>query len=198
MPDDEREIDAVLRAGRRCLELHPYFLDRYGDRGEAFTRSDGGYLATLAEQPQRHVDEQVMWLAGVLASRGIPRWLMEVHLELLCEALSAAVPARATDYRKLRQAAQELRQARLAWIAQSDFDALVGTFEAACGAGLTNSGGLLVSAVSDECCGLTEAVPSLTAWLGDTRRFSLQWCAAVADAIMRARALAAQSPGEAS
>jgi hypothetical protein len=191
-----REIDAVLRAGSRGSELHPYFVERYGSRGEAFTRSDGGYLATLAEYPQSHADEQVVWLAGLLARRGMPRWLMEEHLILLCEELSAAVPERAGDYCKLRHAAQELRQARLVWISQSDFDALVGTFAATCGDGLINSGSLLVSAVCDECCGLTEAVPTLTAWLSDAQRFSPQWRAAVAATLMHARNLATQSAGK--
>ncbi|MBV5336535.1 MAG: hypothetical protein J0653_00540, partial [Deltaproteobacteria bacterium] len=58
VPDDPREILAALRAGERCYAQHPYFERRYGDRGKAFTRSDGGYLVTLADHPQIYVNSQ--------------------------------------------------------------------------------------------------------------------------------------------
>jgi hypothetical protein len=193
LPVDAREIAAVLRASSRCHQVQPYFLERYGERGEAFTRSDGGYLATLADHPQSHVDTQVAWLARVLASRGIPRWLMELHLDLLVEELTAAVPERAFEYFKLHCAAQVLREERLAVISQSDFDALVAEFESASGSGIKGAGALLVAAVCDEYCGLAEAVPSLVVWLGNPTRFSPKWCVAATDTLTRARRLAAQN-----
>ncbi|MEI7430821.1 MAG: hypothetical protein WCL27_10225 [Betaproteobacteria bacterium] len=193
LPVDEREIEAVLRSTLRCYEQHPYFFARYGKRGEAFTRSDGGYLATLADYPQSHVDSQVAWLARMLVSRGLPRWLMEVHLGLLAEELVVAVPERAASYAKLQHAACVLREERQAQIAQSDFDTLVADFENAAGAGLEGAGGLLVAAVCDECCGLREAVPALLVWFGDPGRFSLRWCASVAATLEQARALSIRS-----
>jgi hypothetical protein len=198
LPVDQREIEAVLRAGRHCSALHPYYAERYGARGEAFTRSDGGYLLTLADHPQSHVTDQVLWLAGVLSSRGMPRWLMEAHLELLCDEASAAVPARARQYHKLRQAARVLRDARRGRISQRRFDTLAEAFAAAAGPGLTNAGGLLVAAVCDEFCGLDQAVPSLTQWLLQPGRFSAQWCVAVAETLLRARSLAAKNGAKAS
>jgi hypothetical protein len=198
LPVDEREIEAVLRAGRQCFVLHPYYPERYGLRGEAFTRSDGGYLLTLADHPQSYVTNQVLWLAGVLASRGMPRWLMEVHLDLLCDEASAAVPARVRQYHKLRQAARVLRDARRAKISQRRFDTLADAFAAAAGPGLANVGGLLVAAVCDEACGFDQAVPSLTHWLLQPGRFSAQWCVAVAETLLRARSLAAKNPAKSS
>lgn len=195
LPTDEREIGAVLRTALRCYEEHPYFSKRYGERGEAFTRSDGGYLVTLSAHLQSYVNDQVDWLAGVLASRGMPRLLMETHLEILCDELSAAVPDRAADYLKLRQAAQLLRDERRARIAQVDFDALVSDFETASGGGFKGAGGLVVAAVCDECCGLPEAVPSLIGWLSDLDRFAPQWCAAVTNTLARASAVAVQERG---
>ncbi len=192
LPSDEREVAAVLRAGRRCYDAHPYLAERYGARGEAFTRSDGGYLATLVNHPKTYVEAQVTWLAGVLASRGMPRWLMEFHLGLLYEELTAAIPARKAAYRKLHQAAAVLRAARQAWIAEADFEALAASFASNAGPGLRNAGGLVVAAVCDECCGLVEAVPSLTVWLADSGRFPPRWCAAVAETLAQARAVAAQ------
>jgi hypothetical protein len=195
LPIDAREIAAVLRAGVRCYEAHPYFSARYGVRGEAFTRSDGGYLATLADHSQIYVFDQVMWLARVLANRGMPRWLMEVHLEILSEELTSALPGRASNYSKLQLAAQMLRDERQTVIPQTNFNALVAQFDSASGAGLEAAGGLLVAAVCDECCGLPEAVPSLQSWLGAPEHFPPQWCAAVSDTLARARALAAQRGG---
>jgi hypothetical protein len=193
LPVDEREIQAVLRSTLRCYEEHPYFFARYGERGEAYARSDGGYLATLTEYPQHHVDAQVAWLARMLVSRGLPRWLMEAHLCLLAEELIVAVPERAASYSKLQHAARGLCEEREAQIASSDFEILVANFEAASGAGLERAGGLLVAAVCDECCGLNEAVSSLVSWLGDPGRFSLRWCAAVAATLEQARELANRS-----
>ncbi len=195
LPSDQREVDACLLAARRCYDFHPYFYMRYGERGSAFARTDGGYLATLVDQPQAKVDKQVFWLATFLARRGLPRWLMETHLDLLCEELSAAVPARSEAYQKLLHSADRLREARTAWISQADFDALMASFDASSGGWIERAGGLLGAAVCDECCGLTHAVPSLLSWMDDASRFSPQWCAAVSETLDRARAIAAQAKG---
>jgi hypothetical protein len=193
LPTDRREIEAVICATQRCYEAHPYFIKRYGARGEAFARSDGGYLATLVRNPQSYVHAQVNWLAEVLSCRGMPRWLMESHLDLLCEELSRVVPARIARHQKLMRAAQSLRSARQMKINQVDFDALSADFEARAGSCLRNAGGLLVAAVCDEACGISQAVPSLIIWLADPERFSLQWCDAVSETLTRARALAYQA-----
>ncbi|MDP3540800.1 MAG: hypothetical protein Q8S26_19040 [Azonexus sp.] len=191
LPEDPREIKAVLRATKRCYRRHPYFARRYEQRGAAFARSDAGYLATLTTHPQSHVDDQVAWLAGVLACRGMPRWLMEEHLELLFEELSQAVPARADDFQKLRSAAAVLRAERQAWIRQADFEILSANFASTAGPSLKNAGGLLVAAVCDECCGLPHSVSSLTLWLSNPERFPVKWCSAVSETLAQARALVA-------
>ena len=198
LPSDKREVGAVLLATNRCYAAHPYFAARYGARGEAFTRSDGGYLTTLVDYPQCHVNEQVQWLASTLASRGMPRWLMEAHLDFLHQELAAAVPWRLDSYHKRGAAAQALRDERNHWIPQSDFDTLSALFEARSGEGMRGGGGLLVAAVCDECCGLAEAVPSLIKWLGASERFPPQWCAAVFEILAVAREAAALRKGDAS
>jgi hypothetical protein len=193
LPSNPREIDAVVFATRRCYDLHPYFSMRYGARGSTFARSDGGYLVTLVDQPQDDVDTQVFWLAGMLANKGMPRWLMEAHLNFLYEELSTAVPEREAAYRTLRHTADRLRAARQAWIPQQPFDALIESFDATSGGWINGAGGLIGAAVCDECNGLDLAVPSLLSWMGDTTRFSLQWCAAVAETLRHAHSLAAQA-----
>ncbi len=195
LPTDKREVAAVLRATTRCYEAHPYFAARYGARGESFARSDGGYLTTLVAYPQNHVNEQVRWLAIALACRGMPRWLMEVHLDFLYQELVAAAPKRTDTYHKLEVAARRLRDERHRWISQADFDTLSALFEASSGEGLKGAGELLVAAICDESCGIAEATPSLVRWLGDPERFSPRWCAAVSETLVLARAKAAQRRG---
>ncbi len=179
----------------RCYSRHPYFAKRYGQRGLDFARSDAGYLATLAAHPQNYVNDQVKWLAGVLACRGMPRWLMEEHLELLFDDLSQAVPSRVGDFRKLWNAAILLRSERQAWIRQTDFEMLSANFASTAGTSLNNAGGLLVAAVCDECCGLTQSVSSLTLWLSDPEQFPSEWCSAVIETLTQARALVALTNG---
>jgi hypothetical protein len=195
LPTDPRETHAVVVAARRCYNLHPYFSMRYGSRGSAFARSDGGYLATLVEQPQAHVDKQVFWLAGFLAGRGMPRWLMEAHLDCLYEALSVAVPEREAAYRKLYHAANLLRAARQRWIPQAAFDELSAGFDSSSQGWIKSAGGLMGAAVCDERCGLDTAVPSLMSWMDDDR-FPLRWRRAANETLERARSIAAQASAD--
>ncbi len=193
LPSDPREIEASLLAARRCYDLHPYFYMRYGSRGSRFARSDGGYLVTLVNLPQDEVDKQVLWLAALLAGKGMPRWLMEAHLDCLYDALSAAVPEREDAYRKLQHAANLLREARQRWIPQADFDALIVSFDSTAKGWIKRAGGLMGAAVCDECCGLDMAVPSLMSWMGDASRFPARWCQSANETLERARAIAAQT-----
>ena len=193
LPSDQREIDAVVLSARRCYDLHPYFYMRYGGRGSSFARSDGGYLVTLVGLPQSKVDKQVLWLAALLAGKGMPRWLMEAHLDFLCQALSAAVPEKEPDYRKLQHTANLLRETRRRWISQTAFDELRVSFDTHATDGIERAGGLIGAAVCDECCGLDQAVPSLMSWLADASRFSPRWCHAVSETLERARQIAAQA-----
>ncbi len=198
LPHDRRVIASVLRATRRCYEIHPYFAARYGTRGEVFARSDGGYLATLVEHSEPYLRDQVYWLASVLSNRGMPRWLMESHLDLLHEELCAANPPHAPKYGKLRRASLALADARRAWIPQESFEAMAADFDASAGGSVGNMGGTIVSSVCDESCGLPNAVSSLTRWLADPVRFPDPWCGAVARTVALARAVAGNPGGRTS
>jgi len=190
LPHDPREIDAVLQATQRCFDAHPYFLARFGARGRSFANSDGGYLVTLTYTWQSHVHEQVSWLAQLLSARGMPSWLMEVHLQYLHQELRRRVPDGGWRFAKLRRAATRLRSLRCSRMAQEDFDAVVTGFDAEAGPGIGNAGGLLAAAVCDERGGWVEAVPSLIEWLADRGRFSPRWCSAVDHALAQARSTA--------
>jgi heme oxygenase len=193
VPDDPGEVEAAIRAGQRCWLEYPYFAWRFGERGRRYTHSDGAWLVTLAARDQTVINAQVEWLGVVLASRGIPRLLLQRHLELLYEELIAQMPEqRAADYRKLLAAADYLAEQRRAIIADAELDAICTQFEQAVGpdwrARLPGIGSLLVSATTDQVWGIEQAVNSLKSWLTDPQRFPPSWIAAVHAALQQAQA----------
>ena len=187
LPADPGEVAASVRAAIRCMRRFPYLGLRFGARGDAFARTDSGYLASLVPNSHEYVVDQARWLARVLASRGMPRWLMECHLDLLAEELSAALPERRADFDKLGHAAAVLRAERQAVIPQDAFDALAAGFVERGGELVENFGGLIVSAVCDESCGLEFAVPSLVGWADNDGRFPDHWRAALKELLDQAR-----------
>jgi hypothetical protein len=162
------------------MRLFPYL-------GMRFARTDSGYLASLVPQSHEYVVDQARWLARVLSSRGMPRWLMECHLELLAEELTAAMPENQAGHAKLSHAAAGLCAERQAVIPQEAFEALAAEFAGQCGDRVANFGGLVVSAVCDEACGLEFAVPSLVEWADNDERFPADWRAALRELLDHAR-----------
>ncbi|MBL0264044.1 MAG: hypothetical protein IPQ05_09235 [Leptospiraceae bacterium] len=92
IPEDKLEIEAAFRAGITTWEEFPYYAWRYGLRGKQYTRSDSVWLVTLCELEEEVVIEQVHWLGRVLASRGMPQWLLAVHLKNLVYELGKVHP----------------------------------------------------------------------------------------------------------
>lgn len=175
LPEDPNEVGASIRAAERCMDLIPYLRIRYGRRGDAFARTDSGYLTTLTAFPGEYVVEQVRWLAGVLGSRGMPRWLMETHLEILADELAAAIPDRAVEFGKLRDAAAALRRERHAVLPEEVFAAHATAFAGESGDPIPRFGEILMSAVCDEACGIEDAVTSLTSWLETVDSVPVAW-----------------------
>jgi heme oxygenase len=194
VPQDPREMSAALRVGDACWDEHPYLALRYGARGLRFTHSDSAWLATLATHEPSVIREQVTWLGGLLAVRGMPRLLLQRHLERLEEELSRAVPPRRASFAKLGVAARELADARDTAISRERAAALATEFEVAV-AGVAEAqripraGELLVAAVQDERAGVFGAVASVEGWLVDPSRFPAAWIAAVHATLAAARAL---------
>lgn len=188
---DPRELPAALRAGERSLREFPYYQQRYGERGVQFTRSDSAWLVTLAEHEQQVVDQQVGWLGRVLASRGMPQWLLELHLDVLYEELAAALPERRESYVRLLRAAQALRERRRLFLSDQALAEHSAAFDARVGpewsARLPRTGGLLAAAAADERGGLAQAVTSVAGWMSDPARFPPIWVEAVRATIQAAR-----------
>lgn len=197
IPDDMRELEAALAAGERSHRTWVYYEARYGERGRRFTRSDSAWLATLSRHEAALTLRHVRWLAGVLAARGMPTLLLEQHLELLCDALSASLPDHAVSYLPLRQAAAELRRARTDAIPGTRASALVEAFclgrQAEHGISPEEAGRLLVAAAADQRAGLPGSPTSLADWLANPVRFSKGWVAAARGILLEAAAGSAQT-----
>ncbi len=190
IPRDLREVQAALHAGEQSFRAWAYYGARYGERGLRFTRSDSCWLATLVRENDAVALRHVRWLAGLLASRGMPTLLFEHHLELLHARLSAFVPERAQAYEPLRTAAQALRKERQALLDDARMRTLVDAFEPTGHALLSprEAGTLLVAAVLDEKRGHGRAVDSVAGWFADASRFTEAWRTAAVCTVDAARA----------
>lgn len=189
---DARELAAALRAGERSWRHFPYYQWRYGERGAQFTRSDSAWLVTLAAHAQPVVDQQIRWLGRVLAARGMPQWMLQLHLELLYEELVAAIPEHGSTFVQLQRAADSLRVQREHYLSDQELTAHSAAFDQQVGqewsTRLPRTGGLLAAAVADEQAGIMQAVTSIEGWMTDASRFPSHWIAAVHRTIQRARA----------
>lgn len=188
---DPRELRAALRAGVRTQRRFRYYERRYGERGRAFTRSDSAWIVTLAEEPRGAAEHQLRWLAALLAARGMPRWLLEVHLETLHAELVAEVPEKRTAYDVLLRVAARFRDERLSHLDEATSSELAETFDRRLGSSsrreLPEAGALLVAAVADERDGVHRAVDSLMEWLADPARFPVEWVTAATATVAAAR-----------
>jgi hypothetical protein len=188
---DPRELRAALRAAERTRERIHYYQRRYGERGRRFTHSDSAWIVTLAGLDPAVAEGQLRWLGGVLAARGMPRWLLELHLELLHEELMAAAPEKRAAYDTLLRVAGIFRAERLSHLDEVTSSELARTFDSRVGSagthGLPEAGALVVAAVADERAGQHRAVSSLVQWLADPERFSAGWVAAVSETLAAAR-----------
>lgn len=114
IPFDAVELEAALKAARRCWNAFPYFEMRYSDRGRRFAQSDAAWLAALCDLDGQAVVEQVVWLADLLAARGIPTWLTDTQVRMLHEELMQARPTEHSRYDRLLLAANALAGRRSA------------------------------------------------------------------------------------
>ena len=193
VPHDLREIQAALQAGELSYQRFRYYQARYGERGRSFTRSDSAWLATLARREPALLLQQVTWLARLLAARGMPRLLLERHLDVLHDTLVRSVPERAADYRPLQQAARALEAERTALLSDTQLEQLAREFNPKGPASdahpiaAAEAGTLIVAAVIDEKHGIPHAVESMAHWLSDPTRFNKAWTQALEHTLEQAR-----------
>lgn len=188
---DALEVQAAWAAAEASLREFPYFLERYGERSRLFGASDGGWLATLQDRTSDEVEKEVLWLGTVLASRGMPRLLLERHLELLHAELTGAAPGRAEAYASLLHGARVLRERRRLHLSDDAMAELEARFEERAGRATTERlprmGRILVAAVADEADGLANAVRAVLDWAHDPASFPDEWLVAVESTVREAR-----------
>ncbi|MBP9164379.1 MAG: biliverdin-producing heme oxygenase [Leptospiraceae bacterium] len=193
IPEDKLEIEAAFRAGITTWEEFPYYAWRYGLRGKQYTRSDSVWLVTLCELEEEVVIEQVHWLGRVLASRGMPQWLLAVHLKNLVYELEKVHPEKKHEYDKLSKASDSIHSMFNRIFKEDDRKRLISEFESQIGEEwshrLKNIGGLLVSAVADERNGIDKALSSIETWATDENRFPKVWIESVRSIIQSAKDL---------
>lgn len=189
---DAAEIAAARSASRCAWNEFGYLQQRYGARGKRFSDSDACWLVTLKELDREVAAQQLNWLAGLLATRGLPQITLERTLHHLAGELTVAQGT--DDGARLRSLADHLRATRTAVIPEDSCQDLARRFDQRVGADLAasyqNTAPLLLSAVTDERNGIPQAVDPVTDWLTDHKRFPLHWISAVQDTIAEARALA--------
>ena len=103
------ELDPIAQVVcRRYFEEFPDDVERYGDAGAAWCVHDSLYLLAWAiadhDFGDLSLDDQVRWLADVLAARSFPVERLARHLELVADGLGEEGPGRL-----LRDAAASLR-----------------------------------------------------------------------------------------
>jgi hypothetical protein len=185
------EQAAAEAATRLSWKEFPYYPKRYGERGWKFSLTDSGWMQTLTDLSLDAAKSQVLWLSNVLAARGMPRYLLERHLEHLHAQLIVAVPERAQAYELLRGLVAYLRDMRLAQLPEPAFSEVSSTFEAAvasCPDKVRNMGVVLAAAVADDAGGTSNVLDSVKKWATDLDRFGPEWIQAVQATMVQARA----------
>ena len=190
-PLEQSAAEAAVRASWREF---PYYPKRYGERGWRFSLSDTGWIQTLCHLSVHDARGQVAWLGRMLATRGMPTYMLERHLVLLHQELLRVARDRESKYAALLDCAAFLRETRNAQTPEAHFDELAQRFEARVRgrvAHVANMGVIVVAAAADERAGITGTIASVDSWVCDPARFDAEWIAAVRDT--SAAALDAQS-----
>ncbi|GGM87521.1 hypothetical protein GCM10009721_10540 [Terrabacter tumescens] len=176
---DATLLRAAVRAAQGSINAMPYYGARYGARGSRFATTDSAWLLSLAGLSAERAIQQVEWLSRVLAARGMPTWLLEIHLDaLVSEVQSVAgehavgslpVGAAALAGTRRQHVDDDLMRSADLWADAALGDALP----------VPHTGALLAAAIADERAGVTRDDSSLVDWLTDPERVSASTAAAV-------------------
>ncbi len=185
-PDDAYDRELVERSAVIIWRAFPYFAWRYGERGRSFGRSDAGFLVTLLQLDERTGRQQVEWLVGVLAPRGMPSLLLEYQLESLGKL---GIRNQRPQYGRFLALASEMRALRLSVLEESVFAACEQLCRNVPGdrPNRRGVGTLIAAAVADRSLGQGEHDESLVQWLSASEQASVPWAVACAAALDRAR-----------
>lgn len=167
---DANLLRAAVRAAQGSIDAMPYYGARYGARGSRFATTDSAWLISLAGLGTDRAIHQVEWLARVLAARGMPSWLLEIHLDALVAEVRAvadedavgSLPAAALALAAVRRrhVDDDLLRSADEWADEALGDALP----------VPRAGALMAAAVADQRAGVTRDDSSLVDWLTDPAR----------------------------
>jgi hypothetical protein len=167
---DANLLRAAVRAAQGSIDAMPYYGARYGARGSRFATTDSAWLISLARLGSDRAIHQVEWLARVLAARGMPSWLLEIHLDALVAEVRAvagedavgSLPAAALALAAVRRrhVDDDLLRSADEWADEALGDALP----------VPRAGALMAAAVADQRAGVTRDDSSLVDWLTDPAR----------------------------
>jgi hypothetical protein len=167
---DANLLRAAVRAAQGSIDAMPYYGARYGARGSRFATTDSAWLISLATLGADRAIHQVEWLARVLAARGMPSWLLEIHLDALVAEVRAvadedavgSLPAAALALAAVRRrhVDDDLLRAADDWADEALGDALP----------VPRAGALMAAAVADQRAGVARDDSSLMDWLTDPAR----------------------------
>jgi hypothetical protein len=184
---DATLVRAAVRAAQRSFDLMPYYAVRYGERGARFASSDSAWLISLAPLGEEQAVRQVAWLSRVLAGRGMPSWLMELHLDELVNEVRSAVGDEAVG--ALPAAAASLTEARRRHVGDELIDRADTWAVAAAGDALPvpRTGALVAAATADVLLGMAADDHVLLDWLTDRERVGPEVVAAIHEVRDRVR-----------
>jgi hypothetical protein len=165
-------LRAAVRPAQRSIDAMPYYGARYGARGSRFATTDSAWLVSLASLDEAAAVRQVEWLARVLAGRGMPSWLLEIHLDELVREVQSAAGSGAVG--ALPAAAAALASARRRHVDDELIDDADTWAVEALGAAqpVARAGALMAAAVADARLGVTRDDTALLDWLTDGERVS--------------------------
>ena len=167
---DATLLRAAVRAAQGSIDAMPYYGARYGARGSRFATTDSAWLVSLARLAEDRAVHQVAWLSRVLAARGMPSWLLEIHLDALVSEVrsvadehavgSLAAAAEAVGRARRRHVDDELLRSADSWADEALGDALP----------VPRTGALMAAAIADVRAGVTRDDRALMDWLTDPER----------------------------
>lgn len=185
-PIDPLEVAVTKAAAKLMWRACPYFEWRYGERGRRFGSSDVGFIVMLAQLPVPTIEQQLDWLVGLLAPRGMPGLLMEVQLQILDRV---GRRAQWTAREPLIRVAQRRARARASVLSDAVVRECEMSFRAAA-QGLPHAfgtGHVIAGVVADTAMGISDQEDAFLRWLIEEGPRAPQWRQACRRCIALAR-----------
>lgn len=179
MPQSDAEIARALRCAAAAWQRFPYLEMRFGRRGRRFTNSDSCWLVSLYDLEEAIVVRSLVWLRGVLASRGLPTMILEDHLQEIDRDVGIDDPSRQRRATGFRATVERFRGERDTVLSTQTRQKLAEHWQqrldSCVGVRVSGAVELLIGARLDTAIGIDRAWAQTYSWFGDPERFSRAW-----------------------